>query len=267
MPAVAGFATVLAIWAAAGALLAWGHLPARWRVAISVAISVVGLAFLMLALGTEGFRETQSTTVLLLGPPRVTSLASASASLPYYVLTAACLLLGSLGVVTSEAVARWLARRLVLWATAVSVMVMVVRFLLEKAAAPSSLSAVFGVVWLPPVIGAWFYSRGRQQQLGLRRLAGWLLAYGLLVRGTVVAFYALATWLRLGSHYDVSAIRWIQSPWGAVYHFEPGSFDQLLRLVILPQILVWPLFTVVSGLLGAAMAAVLLRAAARSRLG
>jgi hypothetical protein len=264
---VAGFATVLAIWAAAGALLTWGLLPVRWRVAISVAISVVGLVFLMLALGTEGFRETQSTTVLLLGPPRVTSLASASASLPYYVLTGACLLLGSLGVVTSEAAARWLARRFVLWAAAVSVMVMVMRFLLEKAAAPPSLAAVFGVVWLPPVVGAWFYARGRHEPVGLGRLAGWLLAYGLLVRASVVAFYAVATRLGLGSHYDVSAIRWIESPWGAVYHFEPGSFDQLLRLVVLPQMLVWPLFTVVSGLLGAAMAAVILRAGARVRAG
>ncbi len=260
---MAGFATVLGIWAAAGALLAWGLLPARWRFLISVAISFAGLAFLILALGTEGFRETQSTTVLLLGPPQVTSLASASASLPYYVLTGACLLLGSLGVVTSETAARWLARRFVLWAVAVSVLVTSVRFLLEKAAAPASWSGLFGVVWLPPVVGAWFYVRNREEHGGPGRLVGWLLLYGVLARSAIVALYVGATRLNLGSHYDLSSIRWIQSPWGTVYHFEPGSFDQLLRLVVLPQILVWPFFTVLSGLLGAAMAAALVRLGTR----
>jgi len=260
---VLGFVTVLGIWAAAGALLAWGSFPGRWRLALSVTLSLTGLVFLVLAMGTEGFRETQSTTKFLVGPPQVTDLASASASLPYYVLTAVCLLLGSLGVVASDALARSLARRFLLWAVALSLLVITVRFLLEKAAAPASWVVAFGVFWLPPVVGAWFYYCLRKEGAGLGRLALLLLAYGLIVRTGVVLFYVVATRLHLGSHYDLSSLRWIQSPWGTAYAFEPGSLRQILFLAVVPQFLVWPFFTVLSGLIGAAMVWAISRAAQR----
>ena len=256
--------TTIAIWATAGVLLAWGLLPARFRLALSLTVSGAGLVFLVLATSTEGFRETQSTTVFLVGPPQVTGLASASASLPYYVLTALCLLLGTLGVVASDAAVRLIARRFLAWAVAVSLLVIVVRFLLEKAAAPADWARAFGIFWLPPVVGAWLYIRGRAEGAGNRRLAAWLLAYALLVRGFVAAAYVVATRFRLGSHFDLSAITWAEGPWGKVYHFEPGSFTQLLSLVFVPQLLVWPLFTMVAGLLGAAMVAAVLRAAKKT---
>ena len=75
--------------------------------------------------------------MFLVGPPQVTGLASASASLPYYVLTALCLLLGTLGVVASDATAELVSRRFLAWAVIVSIAVVVVRFVLEKAAAPA----------------------------------------------------------------------------------------------------------------------------------
>jgi hypothetical protein len=258
---VFGLVTVLGIWAAAGALLAWGLLPSRWRAALSITLSLAGIVFLVLATGTEGFRETQSTTAFLAGPPQVTALASASASLPYYVLTAVCLLLGSLGLATSKSVARLLARRFVLWATIVSLLVIAMRFLLEKAAAPAAWSSAFGVVWLPPVVGAWFYYRLRQEGRGVRDLALSLFAYGLLVRAPVLLVYVLATRLHFGSHFDLSSVRRIEDPFGNVYSFEPGSAEQLFRLAVVPQLFVWPFFTVVSGLIGATMLWVLWRAA------
>lgn len=261
---MASLVTVLGIWGAAAILLAWGVLPGRWRAVVSIALSVAGLVFLLLATSTEGFRETQSTTVFLLGPPQVTALASASASLPYYVLTALCLLLGGLGIVTSHAAAPLLARHFVAWATALSLLVIAVRLLLEKAAAPAAWSHLFGVTWLAPVVGGFFYLRLRTEGGGIARLAGWLLAYGLVVRGAIAATYLVATRYRLGSHYDVSSLTRVMAPWGAAYTFEPGSFSQVWSIAIVPQLLVWPIFTVVSGLLGAAMVAAVLRAA-RSR--
>jgi hypothetical protein len=256
---VAWLGTLLGIWAVASVLLAWGLLPDRWRAAVSIVLSVAGLVFLTLATGTEGFRETQSTTVFLLGPPQVTALASASASLPYYVLTAACLLLGGLGLVTSQSTAPLLSRHYVAWAVALSLFVIAIRVLLEKAAAPSAWSYLFGVTWLAPVVGAFFHLRLRAEGAGLLRLASWLLAYGLAVRAAVAATYVAFTQLRLGTHYDLSSLTRVLAPWGSVYSFEPGGFSQLWRLAILPQLLIWPFFTVVSGLLGAAMLAVVLR--------
>ena len=258
--------TTLGIWAVAAALFAWGDLPGRVRLALALTVSVAGLVFLVLATSTEGFRETQSTTVFLVGPPQVTGLASASASLPYYVLTAFCLLVGTLGVVASDATAQLVSRRFLAWAVVVSLTVVVVRFLLEKAAAPAGWTRAFGVFWLPPVVGAWFYLRGRAEGAGLGRLASWLLVYALIVRGVVAALYVVATLFRLGSHFDLSSITWAEGFWGRVYHFEPGSFTQLASLALVPQLVVWPLFTVTAGFLGAGMVAVLLRAAQKSEL-
>lgn len=256
--------TTIAIWAAASLVLAFGLLPARWRLALALTVSGAGLVFLVLATSTEGFRETQSTTVFLVGPPQVTGLASASASLPYYVLTALCLLLGTLGVVASDAAAQFIVRRYLVWAVAVSLLVILVRFLLEKAAAPADWTKAFGVFWLPPVVGAWFYLRNRAEGAGVGRLPVSLLGYALFVRGVVAALYVVATRFRLGSHFDLSSITWAEGPWGRVYHFEPGSFTQLVSLAIVPQLVVWPSFTLVAGLLGAAMAAVIARTAAKA---
>ncbi|HET7294002.1 MAG TPA: hypothetical protein VFM88_16370 [Vicinamibacteria bacterium] len=264
MSVVSTFALWAAIWGAAGVVLAWGLLPGRWRLAIALTLSVAGLVFLVLATNTEGFRETQSTTVFLVGPPQVTGLASASAALPYYVLTAFCLLLGTLGVVASDAAAHLIARRFLAWAVAVSLLVILVRFLLEKAAAPPAWTYVFGVSWLPPVVGAWFYLRGRDSGASLGRLSLRLLGYALVVRGVVAAFYVAATRLRFGSHFDLSSVTQAEGPWGRVHHFEPGSLTQLMSLAIVPQLVVWPLFTLVAGLLGAGMAAVILRAASKA---
>jgi hypothetical protein len=258
--------TTLAIWAVAAAVLGWGELPGRLRLALALAVSVAGLVFLVFATSTEGFRETQSTTVFLVGPPQVTGLASASASLPYYVLTALCLLLGTLGVVASDATAELVSRRFLAWAVVVSIAVVVVRFVLEKAAAPADWTRAFGVFWLPPVVGGWFYLRGREQDAGMGRLALRLLVYGLLVRGFVAALYVVATTLRLGSHFDLSSVTMAEGFWGRVYHFEPGSFTQLMSLALVPQLIVWPLFTVTAGFLGAGMVAVVLRAAHRAEL-
>jgi len=258
--------TTVGIWAVAAALLAWGDLPGRLRLGLSLTVSVAGLVFLVLATSTEGFRETQSTTVFLVGPPQVTGLASASASLPYYVLTAFCLLLGTLGVVASDGAAQMASRRFLAWAVVVSLTVVVVRFLLEKAAAPADWVRAFGVFWLPPVVGAWFYLHGRAQGAGPGRLAVWLLAYALLVRGFVAALYVVATRFHLGSHFDLSSVTLAEGFWGKVYHFQPGSFTQLASLALIPQLVVWPLFTVTAGFLGAGMVAVVRRAAHRAEL-
>lgn len=252
--------TALAIWAVSAALLAWAAMPGRWRRALALVTSLAGLVFLVYALGTEGFRETQSTAVLLLGTPYVTSLASASASLPYYVLTVLCLTLGTLGLSISDGLAAAAARRFMAIAIAASLLMLILRFVLEKVAAPSGWTRLFGVTWLAPVVGGYFWACLTQEGRGVGALVGRLLAYALAVRGAVAALYIAATQLRLGSHYDLSSVVAVKAPWGAVYHFDPGSFAQVLNLAILPQLVIWPLYTLLSGLLGAGLAAILIRA-------
>jgi hypothetical protein len=262
---VSGVLTIVGIWAAAAILLGWTELPGRWRRALALVTSVAGLVFLVLALSTEGFRETQSTAVFLLGTPYVTSLASASASLPFYILTGLCLLVGTVGLALSDAMAQVAARRFMLWAISMSLLILLVRFLLEKVAAPASWTRLFGVTWLTPVLGGYFWLRLRADGRGLVALVGRLLLYALAVRGAVALLYLAATELRLGSHFDLSSVIAVQSPWGSVYHFDPGSFAQVLNLAILPQLVIWPVYTVLSGLIGASVAAALVAAWSRRR--
>jgi hypothetical protein len=67
----------------------------------------------------------------------------------------------------------------------------------------------------------------------------------------------VASALRLGSHYDLSRVRQVWF-WGAPHTFEPGSFEQVLYLGVLPQLTFWVAYTVAAGLVGAAFAAAFL---------
>jgi hypothetical protein len=241
----------------------WPRLPARWRRRISIATSAAGIAFLLAALQAEGLRESALTSTVVVGPAVLTATASASASLYYYVLTAFCLLLGFAGLAFGEVLSRSLAPRALLSSVAVAWLVTVVRFLLEKSAAPLPLVQAMGVTWLAPVAGAYLASAGGLP--GLRPLARVLLAYAFLVRGFVAVLGVLATRLGLGTHYDVSTLTSVPvALTGAVYAFVPGGWGQIFWLTLVPQLVVWPAFTVAAGLLGGALGARLPRPRARA---
>jgi hypothetical protein len=248
---------VIAIWLVAGTILAWGWLPGRWRRLLSLLTSGAGLVLLVVAVNTEGLRESRTMAVFLIGTPYLTEQAAASASLPYYVLTGICLLVGTSGLAIGDELARTLARRWMLVAVGLSVTVTLVRFFLEKVAAPFAITQLFGVTWLTPVVGAYFLAMLQAEGKGWRTLAARLFVYGLVVRSFVAALYVTATKVHLGSHYDLSSVWHVVAPWGKVYHFQPGSFEQLFYLVLFPQVVVWPVYTVVTGFLGAALFRVL----------
>ena len=148
--------TIALAWALAVLMHWWPRLAAAWRLRVSVATSAAGIGFLVAAVQAEGLRESALTSVVLVGPATLTATASASASLYYYVLTAACLLLGFAGLALGEPLSRWLSPRWLVTSVAVAWMVTVVRFLLEKSAAPALLVQALGVTWLAPVAGAYF---------------------------------------------------------------------------------------------------------------
>jgi hypothetical protein len=63
-----------------------------------------------------------------------------------------------------------------------------------------------------------------------------------------------ATRLTAGTHYDVSpltevAVAFSERSWV----FAPGSWPQLFWLTLLPQLVIWPAYTVVAGMAGAAL--------------
>jgi hypothetical protein len=233
----------------------WPLLPGAWRRRVSILTGAAGLAFLIAAIESEGLRESAITAVVVVGPASVTARSSASASLYYYVLTAVCLLLGFAGLAFGERLSGWLYRRWLLSATAVAYLVTVVRFLLEKSAAPPPLAQATGVTWMAPVAGAFFAACLRDEGRGRSDLVRSLVAYAFLVRGFVAALAVAATRLHLGTHYDVSLLTEVSPALlGGVYTFAPGSWLQILWLTLVPQLVVWPAFTIGVGMLAGLLA-------------
>jgi hypothetical protein len=253
---VATFALTLALsWGLAVLMHWWPRLPPRWRWLASITASAAGIVFVVLGTAAEGQREAATTSVVVLGPATVTATASASASLYYYVLTAVCLLLGFTGLAFGEPLARWLSSRWALSAVLVAWLVTVIRFLLEKTASPALLTQVVGITWMAPIAGAYFATCLRDAGRGPRDLLRPLVAYAFAARGFVVLVAVVATRLGLGTHYDVSPlVRLSLTLTGSVHTFESGSWSQLLWLSIVPQLVVWPLYTVAAGVAGGLIA-------------
>jgi hypothetical protein len=250
---------LLVIWLIGGGMLGWARMSAPWRSRLALAASATGVAFLVLGMNSEGSRQSPTLAVVLLGTPYVVGQISASASLSYYLLTGVCLLLGALGLVAGDEVASFLRRRWWLTAVAVSLLVTALRFLLEKAAAPPAWSNAVGIAWLAPLVGAWFALNLREEDRPLKHVTRLLAGYAVVVRGVVIGLVVAATVLRLGTHYDVTPLVRVRIPFSGAWHeFEPGSLDQILGLGVMPQLLFWPLYTIVTGWLGAWIAWTLL---------
>jgi len=250
--------TIALAWALAALMHWWPRLPAAWRLRLSVATSAAGIGFLVAAVQAEGLRESALTSVVLVGPATLTATASASASLYYYVLTAVCLLLGFAGLAFGETLSRWLAPRPLVSSVAVAWLVTVVRFLLEKSAAPAVLVQAIGVTWLAPVAGACMATGTTPARPGAKPLLRALVSYAVLVRGFVALVGVVATRFGLGSHYDVSGLTFVPvALTGDAYSFVPGTWRQTFWLTLVPQLLAWPVLTVVAGMAGAALARLL----------
>jgi hypothetical protein len=233
----------------------WPRLAAPHRRRLSIATSLAGLGFLVAALRSEGQRDTALRSLVLVGPATATAHASATASLYYYVLTGFCLLLGFTGLIASDPLARWLRPRALLSTVAVAWLVTLVRALLEKSAAPSVLVDAVGVTWLAPVAAAYLALALEPRRSGAAALWPELLRYAYLVRVVVAAVGVTATRLGAGTHYDVSPLTEVAVAFSdRTWVFEAGSWTQLFWLTLLPQLLIWPAFTVLVGMAGAALA-------------
>src|SRR5262245_30154302 len=124
--------TLVALWAVAGARLWWGYLPPLLRRGLALLASAAGLVFLGLAFNSAGLRETTTSTDVLIASTYMTGKTYASASLPYYVMTALCLLLGTVGLTLPESAVFALRRHWLASAIGLSVALPVVRLLLER---------------------------------------------------------------------------------------------------------------------------------------
>jgi len=258
-PAVTWLLTAAVVWTAAALALNWGRLSGHRRRAVALLTSLAGIGALVVALSAHGQRETLTTGQFLLGGAYVTGHASASASLRYYVVTAVCLLLGTAGLAVPDETAGRLRRHWVGTAIVLSLVITGLRFALEKVAAPMSWTHPVGITWLAPVVGAVFLRNAWDEGKGFRAVLGGLTVYALGSRGAVALLMVVASAWRLGSHYDLSRVTDVWY-WGELHRFVPGSFEPILYLGVLPQLTFWVCYTVVTGLMGAGLAAAVLSA-------
>jgi hypothetical protein len=247
---------LVTIWAVALVVLFWGRLPSRWRRVFALFTSALGVVFLLLALNSEGSRESATVGSFLMGSPYVAGKVSAAASLPYYVVTGVLFALGFLGLAAGDTLAISLSQRYFLNAVVLSWAVTALRVVLEKAAAPEGWSYLVGIVWLPPVVGAYFALSLHREGRGFKDLVLYLLGYALAVRGAVALLMIVASSFRLGTHYDVSQVTDVAFM-GRSYTFEPQSARGILTLTFFSQLFFWPIVTIVSGLIGAGVARLL----------
>ena len=241
-------------WGVALLFLFWGSLPFRWRRVLALLTSACGLAFLVLGLQAEGRRESPTVGSILMGAPYVAERVSASASLPYYVVTGVLLALGFVGLALGDEVALALSARPLLNAVVLSWTVTGLRVVLEKAAAPEPWARLVGITWLAPVVGAYFALCLRREGRGLQATSSChLVAYAFAVRGTVAAGHARRVGAPARHPLRRFAARAASSDPGPAVSLEPGRFTSILAIAGFSQLVFWPLYTVLSGLVGAAL--------------
>jgi hypothetical protein len=187
-----------------------------------------------------------------MGAPYVAERVSASASLPYYVVTGVLLALGFIGLALGDEIVMALSRRPLLNAVALSWAVTGLRVVLEKAAAPEPWARLVGITWLAPVVGAYFALCLRREGRGFKDLMLYLVGYAFAVRGAVAVLMIVASLLQLGTHYDVSRLGDVFFL-GRTISLEPGTWKSILTISGFSQLVFWPLYTVLSGLIGAAL--------------
>ena len=250
--------SLAALWAVGTVLLCWPRFSGAWRRGLALAFGLAGLVFLVVALNTEGSRASPTVAVFLMGTHYVTATAQASASLPFYLLSGVCLLLGFAGLAVGDELAGRMARHYLAVAILWSLAITALRFALEKTAAPPVLSQLVGVTWLVPVVGAFFFLCARAEGGGLSSVLWRLVVYALAVRGGILLLMLVVTTRRLGSHYDISSLTLVRNPLtGQTHEFVSGSVAQFLSLAAVPQLVAWPIYTVFAGLMGAGLAAII----------
>jgi hypothetical protein len=248
-------AGICVLWAIGAALLGWPHFSVPWRRRLAVASALAGLLALGVALNTEGSRASPTVVVFLMGTHYVTATAQASASLPFYLLSGVFLLLGFAGLALGDEIASWLSQHFVPGATVLSLAITAVRFGLEKTAAPPFLTQLVGITWFAPVVGAFVYWNARAGERSFPKMLRSLALYAYAIRGTVFLLMLLATTRHLGSHYDIASLTVVENPLtGQTHQFTPGSLAQFTSLAVLPQLVVWPIYTIAAGFIGAGLA-------------
>lgn len=218
------------------------------RFGVGVGLLVVALGCLVNAQSSETTRTARPRT-LILHHHYVTSDESAPRQALPLVLMGILAATAVLVLVRAEAVraAPLDLKNLCVFAT----VIVLARFLVEKCAAGESVASTFGVLWLAPALGVRdvLVNPGSALFERWKRIAG----ISFVLRLPVVAATLVATYYDLGTHFSLMRVQRFQIPFVDDRIFC-GAIDerQVLFLVLLPQLVFWP---ILMALVGAAVSA------------
>lgn len=220
----------------ATAILFAGWLSSRTRRLLGFAAITCGLALLIGAATADGARSTRLRALFLHHHCVVDEPSAPAAQLPR-ILGIVALAGGFLALRAKPSRSLSLTTPIVI-ASAIAVL----RFGVDRAAAPEALAHAFGVTWLVPVLGA--YVAMRVATGASPSFSGDLAILAIATRIPALALNAITTAFDLGSHYSLVRVARIAIPFARdPLVFEPRSLSQFFALSALPQLVVWPIIT------------------------
>ncbi len=223
-------------------VLCWQRLPGRFRTWTSTTLLLAGLA----ALGVAPFLAgSYSPEVILFIAGNVHPVETIERSFGALAAGIGVLLLGLFAL--SRLGGRTPGKGPLAAVVKLTLAVLALRIYLEKLGVPRDLALSFGIIWLVvpvPVYLGWHAARAGSQ----RKFWGWLVVYTFGIRVLVVAVMLAATHFKLGTHFDNSSVT-CYTIFGQAFEVEARSSAQYARLILFPQMVLWPAVTLVAGLL------------------
>lgn len=119
------------------------------------------------------------------------------------------------------------------------------RFALDRAAAPEPVAHAVGLLWWGVALGPYL----QRSRVGVGATA---LRLAFATRLVVVGLNVLATRCDWGTHFSLARVERVALPFvDTVFMAPPGSVRQFLALVVLPQLVIWPMLTAFIAVLAA----------------
>jgi hypothetical protein len=139
--------------------------------------------------------------------------------------------------------------RLNLWIipAAIALGITSLRFTLEKLEVSQTVVDAVGIGWLTLPFAIYFALRVRRWAELFTNLA----LYALAARIPVAILMILASYLHWGSHYDISSLTHLDTQWGRL-NYEANSFRQHLHIIYLAQLVIMPIYGIITGMIAGA---------------
>src|SRR5439155_19892696 len=122
--------------------------------------------------------------------------------------------------------------------------VTLLRFVLEKFAVPQPVAEVAGIGWLTVSFAIYFALRAHRW----RELFVNLVLFVWSARLPVVILMVLASYLHWSTHYDISSLTHLDTQWGRL-NYQPNTFRQHLHIIYIAQLVIMPLYSMVTDML------------------